>query len=264
MKKRGQITIFIIIGIIVVGLAVLIYMFYPEISTGLGFGAKNPQAYLQNCLEDDVVNAIEVLSSQGGKINPEHYILYNDEKIEYLCYTSEYHELCTVQQPMLKNSIENEIELAINDKVKECFEKLEKNFGSEGYGVNLQDGGVDVELLPKRVIVGFDSALTLTKDGTQTYDSIEVVVNNNLYELVSIANSIIGWETNYGDSETTTYMNYYHDLKVEKKKQSDGTTIYILTDRNNGNKFQFASRSLAWPPGYGVGNVVMTSMIIEG
>jgi hypothetical protein len=52
-------------------------------------------------------------------------------------------------------------------------------------------------------------------------------------------------------------MNYYHDLKVEKKKQLDGTNIYILTDRNNENKFQFASRSVAWPPGYGAEGVAI-------
>ncbi|MFH1240218.1 MAG: hypothetical protein V1672_03295, partial [Candidatus Diapherotrites archaeon] len=96
----------------------------------------------------------------------------------------------------------------------------------------------------------FNSSLVLTKESTEKYDLFSVVLNNNLYELVSVANSILNWETRYGDSETTNYMTYYHDLKVEKKKQSDGSTIYILTDRNNGNKFQFASRSVAWPPGY--------------
>ena len=77
------------------------------------------------------------------------------------------------------------------------------------------------------------------------------MLDNNLYELASIAESIVEWEATYGDSETTTYMNYYHDLKVEKKKQTDGTTIYIVTNRDTRNKFQFASRSVAWPPGYG-------------
>ena len=66
---------------------------------------------------------------------------------------------------------------------------------------------------------------------------------------MSIANSILSMEVQFGDSETTIYMNYYHDLKVEKKKQTDGTTIYILTDRITGDVFQFASRSIAWPPG---------------
>jgi len=125
--------------------------------------------------------------------------------------------------------------------------------------VELREGGVEIELLPKRVIVTSNRSLILTKDGTEIYDSFEVIVHNNIYELVSVANSILKWETNLGDSETTTYMNYYHDLKVEKKKQTDGSTVYILTDRNNGNKFQFASRSIAWPPGYGTDNIVTTS-----
>jgi len=75
-------------------------------------------------------------------------------------------------------------------------------------------------------------------------------VNNNIYELSAIAESILNSEADYGDVEVTVYMDYYTDLKVEKQKQSEGTTIYILTDRNTGDKFQFASRSIVWPPGY--------------
>jgi hypothetical protein len=87
------------------------------------------------------------------------------------------------------------------------------------------------------------------------YDSIRVVVDSNIYELVSIANSILNWEATYGDSETTTYMNYYHDLKVEKLKQGEGTTVYILSNRDSGEKFQFASRSVVFPPGYGASEI---------
>ena len=128
---------------------------------------------------------------------------------------------------------------------------MRQTYEKKGYAVNLRQGTMGVELLPKRIVVTFNHSLTLTKETSQTYDSFTVAVHNNLYELISIVNSILNWEARYGDSETTVYMNYYHDLKVEKKKQSDGSTIYILTDRNNGKKFQFASRSVAWPPGFG-------------
>jgi hypothetical protein len=37
---------------------------------------------------------------------------------------------------------------------------------------------------------------------------------------------------------------------VEKKKQGDGTTVYILTDRDTDEKFYFASRSIAIPAGF--------------
>ena len=92
--------------------------------------------------------------------------------------------------------------------------------------------------------------MTLTKTDTQSYKEFKVTTNNNLYQLINIAISILGFETRYGDSETTAYMNYYHNIRVEKKKQDDGTKVYIITDRDSQNKFQFATRSVAWPPGY--------------
>ena len=153
---------------------------------------------------------------------------------------------------MLKEHIESEIKNEIKEEVSTCFNSMKESYQKKGYNVNLKKGETGVELLPKRIVATFYYSFTLTKgEDSEKYDSFRVVLNNNLYELVSIANSILEWETTYGDAETTVYMNYYHDLKVEKKKQSDGTTIYILTDINTGNKFQFASRSVAWPPGYG-------------
>lgn len=248
--KSGQVTIFIIIGVMIVALAILGYMLYPKIKSTISSGAQSPSAFIQSCMEDRIKEDIDILSLRGGSLAPEHYFEYNYKKIEYLCYTSQYYLTCVVQQPMLKNHIEEEIKADVKDDVKHCFDDLKASYESKGYNVNMKEGNINFELLPKRVVGTFNYSLTLTKENSQKYDSFEVVLNNNLYELVSIANSIIAWEAKYGDAETTTYMNYYHDLKVEKKKQSDGTTIYILTDMNNKNKFQFASRSVAWPPGY--------------
>jgi len=254
MKKRGQITIFIIIAVIIVVVGILIYTFYPEIQAGLGLGLKNPQAFIQSCIEEEIKENVEKLSLQGGSLAPTHYIMYNNDKIEYICYTGEYYKTCVVQQPMLKEHIESEIKNEIEEEVDACFDSMKKSYQRMGYDVNLKKGEKDVELLPKRIVATFDYSLVLTKaEDSEKHDSFRVVLNNNLYELISIANSILEWETTYGKAESTVYMNYYHDLKVEPKLQSDGTTIYILTDRNTENKFQFASRSVAWPPGYGVG-----------
>ena len=254
MKKgsdnRGQVTIFIIVAIVIVVLGVLLYMFYPQISTNFGFQEKNPNQFMQDCLGQDIENSVAELSLQGGSINPDHYIAYDDQKIEYLCYTNEYYKTCVMQQPMLKEHIESEIKNAVQQKANQCLSDMVDSYKKKGYEVNLRKGTFNVELLPKRIVATFNSSLTLTKESSERYNSIDVVLDNNLYELISIANSILNWEAAYGDAETTSYMNYYHDLKVEKKKQSDGSTIYIITDRNNGNKFQFASRSIAWPPGY--------------
>ena len=88
----------------------------------------------------------------------------------------------------------------------------------------------------------------MTKENSDRYDSFNVALDNNLYELVSIANSILDWEVTYGDSDTTIYMDLYPDLKVDKRYLGDGTKIYIVEGREDESKFQFASRSLVLSP----------------
>jgi len=60
----------------------------------------------------------------------------------------------------------------------------------------------------------FDYALTLTKQETERYPNFKVNLNNNLYELVMVATSILNWEARYGDSDAMTYMSYYPNTKV--------------------------------------------------
>jgi len=249
-NKKGQVTIFIIIGMMIIIAGVLIYLFYPKIKTTIGGEEKNPEAYIQSCLEQDLKDTVEKVSLQGGSINPIHYILYNNTKIEYLCYTNEYYIPCTVQQPMLKEHIELQITEDIDEAVDACFTSLKESYEKKGYDVNLKRGKKITELMPKKIIATFNYSLTLTKGNTQTYDSFNIILNNNLYELTTIANDIIEWETTYGDAEVTTYMTYNHDLKAEKLMKNSGEKIYILTNRDTQNKFQFAVRSQAWPAGY--------------
>ncbi|VVB82134.1 Uncharacterised protein [uncultured archaeon] len=252
INKRGQVTIFIIIAIIIVAAALLIYSFYPQIQSSLGVQEQNPNSYIQFCLENDLKDTVNKISTQGGDVNPvDNYVLYNDTQIKFLCYTGEFYRSCIIQQPMLKQHIESEINKVMNSKVDACFASLKQSYEGRGYTVTLQTGIKNFELLPKRVAATLNYSLVLTK-GTdvQKYNSFVVFLNNNIYELSSIANSILNWESLYGDSETTTYMTFYHDLKVEKKLGDNGAKIYILTDRVSGNKFQFAVRSQVWPAGY--------------
>lgn len=253
--KSGQVTIFIIIGVVVVALAAGVYFFFPQLLVNFGIGTNNPQIFLQTCMEEPLENAIEKVSLQGGSLNPENSILYNDVEVGYLCYTNQYYLQCSIQQPFLKQHIENEIKTDVEDDAEICLEDLRTSFERKGFDVSLVREEIDIEILPERIAVNFNNDLSLTKDETQRYERLSIFSNNNLYELVGIANSILNWEARYGDSETTAYMNYYRDLKVEKLKQSDGSTIYVLTDRSSGNQFQFASRSVAWPPGIGAEGV---------
>ena len=114
-------------------------------------------------------------------------------------------------------------------------------------------GDITVELVPENVVVNFDRSLSVSKgDEDRTYEGFDIVVDNNIYELLEIANKILDDEAKYGNTETTFLMDRYHDVKVEKDLKTDGSAIYTLTNRKTGEKFLFASRSLVLPPGYGI------------
>ena len=147
---------------------------------------------------------------------------------------------------MLISHIEEEIKDDIRDDVNDCFISLQENFRGRGYQVDIRIGNVDVELLPERVVTRMNYSVTLTKTNTESYNSFNVVLNNNLYELVNIANNILEWEATYGDVEIKKYMADYRDLKVEQNAKSDGSKIYVLTDSDTGDKFQFAVRSIVY------------------
>ncbi|MEK6886660.1 MAG: hypothetical protein AABW88_02400 [Nanoarchaeota archaeon] len=252
MEKKGQVTIFVIIGIVIVAFAVLVYLFYPKISSTFGFTEETPSSYIQKCVEDSVKNSIGKIATQGGSLDPENYYLYKDQKLEYLCYTNLDYLTCVMQQPMLKKHFEEEIAKDVQGKVQECVQGMKTNFKNKGYDIQVSGEGFAVEILPKRINLKINQAVSLTKaEESQKYEFLSVGAESEIYELISIAESILNWEASYGSAETTIYMNYYHNLKVEKLKQSDGTTVYILTNRDSGEKFQFASRSIAWPSGYG-------------
>lgn len=250
-NTRGQVTIFIIVAIVIVVAGLLVYFVYPKIKAGAGFDSKNPSAFIQTCLEDEIKNNAKIISSQGGSLNPKLNYSYDNSKIEYLCYTNQDYLPCVMQQPMLKQHIEEEIKNSVENQTKTCFNELKANYVKQGENPNLVEGNLNVELLPGKIIFTSGNVLTLSKTGSERYENFKIVLNNNLYELVGIANSILEWEVVYGDADTSSYMNYYPNLKVEKKKQEDGTKVYILTERDTKNKFQFATRSMAWPSGYG-------------
>lgn len=256
MSKRGQVTIFIIVAIVIVALAVSVYFFYSKPSN-VDPTTTSPKEFIQECLIEELEDVVETVSLQGGIFEPEFFTEYYDSRgerfeIEYLCYTNEYYETCVMQKPLLEKFIEEEIKNAVYDESESCFDSLEQAYVKKGYSVELEREKYRADVSPDKTTLTFNYPLTLTKGSTDNYDKFEVVLDNNLYRLISVANGILNWETNYGDIDTTIYMDYYNWLKVEKKKMTEGTKVYVLTDTNTEEKFQFASRSVVWPSGYGV------------
>ncbi|MFB6246236.1 MAG: hypothetical protein ABEI74_01425 [Candidatus Pacearchaeota archaeon] len=249
-NRKGQVTAFIIISILVVAVVVLVFLLSPEARSSIGLGQEQtPQSFIQTCLEKPLREKANTAAMQGGSLEPEATYLFNGTPVQYLCYATEPYERCQVQVPFIESHLETNLEESIQSDVRSCFDDLQNNYQNS----NLEEGGYNVEMLPGTMVATLNYTFSYEEGGeSKRQEGFEVVLeNNNLYLLTSIAQSILEWEASYGQADTTTYMNLYRDVTVRKFRQTDGTIVYRIEHDQSGDKFQLASRSMYFPAGYG-------------
>lgn len=248
-QKRGQVTIFIILALILVAAILFFFIYYkPTISN-----TNAEQLQIEQCIQDELQKPISDLALKAGVQNPQFTAMYMDENITNICYSDEYHKPCVVQQPFLKQTFEENLAKEMQSKIQGCYNSAVADLKSNGYDVTSGEIQQKIEIVPTGVRVTIIAPTTIKKDDSaQTMSKpIEVNVKSELYTVLTVANSILQFETSYGDSEVSSFMFYYPQLNVQKIRRDDGTKIYIITDKKD-IKYQFALRSYAWPPGYGV------------
>jgi len=253
-SKKGQVAIFIIVAIVIVALVIAFYAFRGKITLPFITPSEiNPSAFMADCLQDDITSTIETLSKQGGYMNPEGYIMYQGEKVKYLCYTAENFKRCVVQQPSIKTHFEEELTSVITSKVASCFDSLKSQYQSAGYSVSAGASASNISIVPSAIRIDILTPLTITKgEVTRTYSSFTSEIRSEMYDLLMIAGNIIEFEAFYGDSATDLYIQNYPNIKINKIPLDDGSRIYTVSSIITKESFTFASRSLVWPAGYGL------------
>ncbi len=252
MEKRAQVTIYVILALVIIGVVIFFILSRQSISL-IQSKETSPQLFLKNCISPEINKKIKTLSEQGGSFAPESFLFFNDKKVKYLCYTSSDYKTCIVQEPLLIESFEKELSDSLSKIVDNCFSDFKENFESEGYTISGGNSRVNTTIVPGKIQITFLNPMTISKgEESRNYKNLEISFESQIYDLLSIATSIIDFESKLGDSETTLYMRYYPNLKIQKINKDEGSTIYIVEDVTTKEQFIFASRSLVWPPGYGL------------
>ncbi|MFH1823202.1 MAG: hypothetical protein ABH817_00590 [archaeon] len=264
MNKRGQVTIFIIIGIAIVIIGIILFFVMrpsgtPELSKDI-----NPNEYLSECVFGKVEPYVKLISERGGYLEPEFFIMHEKEneliKVQYLCYASGSYTNCTNQRPMLREFIEEQLIENTHATVKEkCIDKFRQYAEENGFEVQLsQFDKEDYEILTEfsQIKINLRLDITITKGtATKNFKNFEFVKDSYFGGQIIVAEEVVNDETHcYGDTKNPEeYMNrasFDSWLTMEKIRNSDGTRIYILTDRSTENEFIFAIRSCYTPGGF--------------
>ena len=249
--KRGQVTIFIIIGVLIVSVIGAYLAFREGIIPSIGGGADiNPNAYLEACMEEKIQETIDILSTQGGYIENPLHKLYDDKKISYLCYNRNYYLTCINQEPMLIKHLIEEIETYTKDDMDTCIEDLKESLEKQNYDVEATYDGFNVSIAPKKMIFEINAELKLTKTGeTSGQKGFKVIKLTRFYDLAVLAQEIVSQEAEFCEFQQLGYMLLHSGVRIQREVLVDGTTIYFLQDRKTKEEFWFAVRSCALPGG---------------
>jgi len=243
--KRGQVTLFIILGIVILVVIALIFGLRNIIGIGIGtdkfLSLKMGPLIddLNRCIQEKADDGIVLIGKQGGTLKPIKYRMYNGNKVNYLCYNIIGDERCSNRMVLLTD-MERELNDYLQFELANCVDTralAKKLF----YKVNVGKLRVDTRILRDNVVVDVKYPITISKGtATLTQEDFSQTINRPLGDLYNTVYDIIDSETTSGQFLQLPYMLAKRgsvEINIDKPYPDK---VYILNKKNDNYIFQFA------------------------
>jgi len=250
-NKKAQLTLFIIIGIVIIVAAALILTFVrrPRITIS---PSEDPQTYMEECSNialDEIEEKIFESNTYPDK-ELTNYILYKGQRIPYLCKASEFYVTCVPQDPMYVGRIRQIIQDYVEEKAENCFSNLVADFENKGYNVEEGVGGTEVIIVDGRISANINKKVTVSRgEETKVFESFKGDMGSPLYDLASLAQMIVNYESDFCEFDNLAWMKEDKEIKIDRFRSSDQSKIYTLTHRKSGRQIKFAVKTCVLPAG---------------
>jgi hypothetical protein len=247
--KKGQAAIWIILALMVLIVLLVIILIPKKPTTGVS-GEMNFQGIIENCVEENVEEAVDIMIPQGGFLKPENFKKYNGVNVAFLCENIGYYKPCINQHPLILSEIRNEIYDYILPPTKNCFENAIKDYQDKGYIISAKEMNLSVELVSEAVKVNINREINIEKaENIQKFDNFEIMVKSPIYDLAKVANEIANQEAVYCYFEYLGYSLLYPKFSIRRFVFSDSTEIYTITHKETDKEMNIAIRGCAIPAG---------------
>jgi hypothetical protein len=251
MIKRGQVTIFVIIAIIIVAAVAFVFTLSDKTDEGNNVSpVKDPQGYIQKCAQDAVSEAESKLIPHGGIIEPtSESVMFDSVKIIWMCYTPELKKICTNKHPMLSKEIENQIISYAQPKIEACFSEVQDDLKRYDYQ---QDNAMNfsVILLPKQIAIKLSRQISFTRNEQKiSLDNFNTFVDSPLYTFVSIALETSNQEVSCRcgeevcNADVLKFSLDYPGFEVSRFVSGSNEKAYTITETLSNKKFNFGVRN---------------------
>jgi len=234
MKKRGQITVFIIFGLIflIFFLIILFTKSYRIEKIGVVSSSEiNPiKNYMDLCTKSSASDALYLLGVQGGyTAPPKLYFQSAYAKIAYWYYEGE------DTSPTIEE-MEQELSSYVNRALPECIESLDV-FSDMGFEFEFGEINTKAKINENNVEFNIDYPITITKGESKAEISeFYKMIPVRLGYIHSIIKNIVEKEVEDPDWIDMTYL-VNQDLNFKIYPYDENTLIYSVLDNQSIIKY---------------------------
>ncbi len=263
MNKRGQVTIFIILAIVLVVGIILYFVFNGGSSSVISKDLQSGEDAYKSCITERVKLGISLLGQQGGYIYLDELEFYSGSlympsssqldfygnAVPYWMFVSG-NNILREQKPT-KQSMTTELRRFISEGINSCnFD----NLNSEGIYVDVYDGNIEVDIRDTSVEVTLNNPIYISfEDQSATISNHKISINSKLGKFYNLATVVYNKEKEdafleeYGldvmqlyapvtGVEFTCTPMFFNDAQV-KKNISQGLEDNIASLKVSGNYY---------------------------
>ncbi len=233
LKKRGQVTVYIILGIIVIALFLITTYIsdknlLDKTNENIEINAQTLPVHIkvEECITNIAREGVNILGAQGGRINVENSVSLNPLvpfgnsldvfgngglNVPYWFYRTS-NGINTQDIPNV-DDMELELETYIEENIISCYEDLKE---LDQYSVSYEgENNVNVEIQSTKVLASVQSPLIVTKDEVNSQlDLFSLVLDFPLGKLHSTAQDILEKENEklFFEERTIDMIGLYDEI----------------------------------------------------
>lgn len=237
--KRGQVTYFIIAGLIILIAIIMVLAtrldilknFYEEQRTKL-VGApaqiKPVESYIQECLDSVLEPSIDLILIQGGYYEPKNYVELDLFRVTYWFNGGDI-------SPSLK-IVENEITKGINPLFQNCINEFDSS-----YLLDLKEIKHNIQIKDKNILLTSTMNIgVIYKNITFTIEKkFNIKKDSEVFDIYNTGKSIVDSEVSNPEEIDLTFLTEIpYDVNFFKTREDE--IIYIIT--SNETTLYFANK----------------------
>lgn len=251
MQKRGQVSVFIILGIVLIAAVIFISLLF----TSFGDKARqvnNPQEYLRSqlgdikkvvdsCIKENARATLTQLYDSGGHLNPVRYANYYGKSVTVLCYKIKEDEPCH-NMMFTEEDIVNQLKTQLEESIPECIDQRLAPFRSQDYTLGLGEFQMEEPIFSQRdLALDINYPVTLTRgEVQQKHEDYLVSIDTNFLDTMRKISEIINMHSSGREVDLVeiSLENIY--FQIGRVSTSEGLVYMIKSKFTNHPIFYFA------------------------